>query len=159
PGNKGATAPRSSGPLEGDIGAMAFMQAAALCQGLPENVLMQLGKAGRILAYGLGDTIFTEGATDDCLYLILEGGITVRKKHRGSVVELASMGRQGVFGEISVLTRQPRATSVVTRTATRVIQISGETVRAVAEASPKFGRKLAGLMSGRTKDTDKKLSG
>lgn len=136
---------------------MAFVQAAALCQGLPENLLRQLGKAGKILAYGLGDTIFAEGDTDDCLYLILEGGITVRKEHGGGVIELASMDRQGVFGEISLLTGQPRSASVVTRTATRVIQIPGETVRAVAEESPKFGRRLAGLMAGRNKNTEKKL--
>lgn len=155
----GVGAPRSSAPLEGDIGAMAFVQAAALCQGLSENLLRQLGKVGQILEYGVGDVIFEEGAVDDNLYLVLEGGITVRKEHGGDVIELASMDRQGVFGEISVLTSQPRNASVVARTTTRVIQIPGETVRAVAEESPKFGRRLAGLMAGRNKNTEKKLGG
>jgi len=72
---------------------------------------------------------------------------------------LAKLRRSAVFGESAALTQQPRTASVVTEIDARLIRIPGETVRAVADAAPKLGRRLAALMAGRSKDTEVKLTG
>jgi CRP-like cAMP-binding protein len=90
---------------------------------------------------------------------VLEGSVNIRKRRREAQLELASLDRQAVFGEIAVLTQKPRTASVVARVDTRLVRLSGDVVRRVAERAPKFGRKLAALMAGRNKDTSKKLGG
>lgn len=136
---------------------MAFVQSSSLCHGLDEAQLSTLFQNGSVLEYGLAETVFREGSTDDALYLVLEGGVTIRKTHDGVVYELAHLDRQGVFGEVAVLTHSPRTVAAVARTESRLVCISGEAVREVADAAPKFGRKLAALMAARHRETSKKL--
>jgi len=147
-------------PLADDIAAMAFIQSSFLCQGVAEEMLAELYRSGTVVDYGAGAVVFEQGGTDDGLYVVIEGSINIRKKHGDGEVDLASLDRQAIFGEIAVLTAgQPRTATAVTRVESRLIRFEGTVVRSVAESAPKFGRKLAGLMAGRTKDTEKKLGG
>jgi CRP-like cAMP-binding protein len=155
--NTSADLPRSTNPLGQDVAAMAFVQSSGLCHGIDEAQLSSLFESGTVLEYGAAETVFSEGSTDDALYLVLEGRVTIRTMRDGRVQELADLDRQGVFGEIAVLTRSPRSAAAVTRTDSRLVRISGDAVRDVADAAPRFGRKLAALMAARRKDAEKKL--
>ncbi|MBI5510464.1 MAG: cyclic nucleotide-binding domain-containing protein [Deltaproteobacteria bacterium] len=146
-------------PLEGDMAAMAFVESSILFQGLDAAQLAEVYRAGAVVVYGPGKVIFEEGANDDLLFLIVEGSVSVRKVHDNRKVELATLEREAIFGEMSVLAKRQRSATVMTRTEVRLIALPGDTMRSMADMLPKFGRKLAGLMAGRTKDTDKKLGG
>lgn len=150
-------APRSRQPLSDDMGAVAFVQSSHLFHGLTPAELNLLLESAELLEYGPADIILCEGSSEDGLYLVFEGSVAIRKRHGTEMVELANLERTAVFGEISVLTRQPRSASVVTQTDTRLIRFAGDTVREVADSSQKFGRLLAALMAGRSKDTRQKL--
>jgi CRP-like cAMP-binding protein len=146
-------------PLAEDIAAMAFVQSSFLCQGVDEHLMAELYSGSVVMEVAAGERVFSEGDTDDALYVVLEGSVNIRKRRREAQLELASLDRQAVFGEIAVLTQKPRTASVVARVDTRLVRLSGDVVRRVAERAPKFGRKLAALMAGRNKDTSKKLGG
>jgi CRP-like cAMP-binding protein len=149
--------PLKTEPLENDIAAMAFIESSILFQGLDAIRLAELYKAGCVAVYAAEKAIFLEGDRDDALYLIIDGSVSVQKQLGSGHVELAALDRQAVFGEMSVLAKRPRSASVTTRTEARLIVLPGEVIRTVAEIVPKFGRKLAGLMAGRSRDTEKKL--
>ncbi len=138
---------------------MAFVQSSILFRGLEPDALSVFFKQGVIVEHGAAVILFDEGDTDDALFLVLEGSVCVHKRHKAAEVEIAVLEREGVFGEISVLANRPRSARVITRTDVRLVQVPGALVRAVATAYPKLGRKLAGLMAGRNKDTEKKLGG
>ncbi len=147
-------------PLADDIAAMAFVQSSSLCHGVAEEMLAELYAGGEVLEVGAGAVVFQQGGIDDGLYLVLDGSIHIRKTHGSVEIDLASLDRQAVFGEIAVLTEgQPRTATAIARVDTRLVRFDGGVVREVAGAAPKFGRKLAALMAGRTKDTSKKLGG
>lgn len=148
---------RDNAPLESDVAAMAFVEACSLCQGLPHDLLEQLFRGGTVHIFGPGAVVFSEGESDDFLYLIFSGSVTVRKRSGATELELASLERPAVFGEFAALTGQRRTASIVTRTETRLVCFPGALVRTVAEGWPKLGRKLAALMAGRQRDTEKKL--
>jgi CRP-like cAMP-binding protein len=154
----GREPPRSEKPLSEDIAAMAFLQSAALCQGVPEESLKALYTRGAIVAFGAGQVIFAPGDSDDALYLVVDGSVTITKTVEGRPVAVATLERQAVFGESAVLTQRPRSSTAQARVECRLVRLPGEVVRAVAEAAPKLGRKLAGLMAGRAKDNEKKLA-
>jgi CRP-like cAMP-binding protein len=146
-------------PLAEDIAAMAFVQSSALCQGVDEALMAELYDGGVVVELAAGEPVFGEGDTDDAIYVVLEGSVNIRKRRGQAQLELASLDRQAVFGEIAVLTQGARTASAVTRVDTRLVRLSGDVVRRVAERAPKFGRKLAALMVGRNRDTSKKLGG
>ncbi len=149
--------PRVIRPLAEDVGAMALVQASGLCSGLPQELLDRLINAGRVLDYGLGQVVFSQGAQDDAIYIVLEGSVSICKEIERKLVEVATLARPVIFGEISVLTQRPRSSTVVSRTETRLIELNGRVVREVAAAAPKLGRRLAALMAGRSRDNEKKL--
>jgi type IV pilus assembly protein PilB len=80
-------------------------------------------------------TIVREGSTDGAAFFILSGRVTVRRRdpETGVDFELATLGEGQMFGEMALLTGQPRAASVVALEATTC---------AVLE-QPEFERMLA----------------
>lgn len=56
-----------------------------------------------------GDVIIHEGAIDDCVYLIREGEVEVRRRNQ----TLAHLGIGDIVGEMAILNRQPRNADVV----------------------------------------------
>ncbi|OVE78210.1 hypothetical protein BVX99_00440 [bacterium F16] len=67
------------------------------------------------------ETIIEEGEDDCCFYVILSGRVQVRKGHHFTV---AVLGPGEIFGEISFLSKTPRAATVSTLEETIVIQVN-----------------------------------
>jgi serine/threonine protein kinase len=59
-----------------------------------------------------GEVFIHDGAIDECLYLIREGEVEVRRRNR----VLAHLGTGDIVGEMALLNRQPRNADVVTVT-------------------------------------------
>lgn len=149
--------PMRSRPLANDVGAMAFVQAAQLCHGLSAEALGPLFEAGQVCEYEPGQTVVEEGSVGGELFMVYDGQVRVQKRHGDGTVELAALQRPAVFGEISLLTGRPRSATVIASVDAQLIRFPAETVRHMADTWPLFGRRLAALMAGRTRDTEHKL--
>lgn len=78
------------------------------------------------LALPAGRVIFEEGHVSDSLFLVLEGTIAFRKKLRNDDYLTVSYSSKGeYFGEIGVLTTEPRSLRAETETAARIARIPG----------------------------------
>ncbi|MEL6547420.1 MAG: cyclic nucleotide-binding domain-containing protein [Myxococcota bacterium] len=152
-----ASRPLSADPLGGSVAAVAFVQATSLFKDMPDAVMHLLYDKAEVVAFAPADVVIAQDATDTDLYIIFEGNVAVQKLVKGAWVHLADLERPAVFGELAALTEQPRAAAVVSTTDCRLIRVPGSTVRAIAEAAPKLGKRLAMLMSARGKDTERKL--
>ena len=60
-----------------------------------------------------GEEIYREGAASDCVYVVEEGEIEVRKTTHGQQVRLAILKRGDIFGEVGVIRGMPRSTTTV----------------------------------------------
>ncbi|MEM6531642.1 MAG: cyclic nucleotide-binding domain-containing protein [Myxococcota bacterium] len=154
-----ASSPSSSLALGESIVGVAFLQSTSLCKDLPDAVMSLLYEQSSLVEYQPSDIVIAQGAADYDLFVVVEGDVTVQKLVDGEWVHLADLERPAVFGEVAALTGQPRAAAVVSTTDCKLVRIPGDTVRAVADAAPKFGKRLAMLMSARSRDTEKKTSG
>lgn len=146
-------------PLRDDMAGKAFVVTQALCKELAPLDLDKLFATGSVLDAVPGDVIVEQDATDDTMYMIVEGTVSVRVARGAEQQEVATLERPALFGEMAVLTRAPRRASVVAVTDARLIELPGSAVREVAESSEKFGRRLAMLMAARGKDLEKKTGG
>jgi len=61
-------------------------------------------------SFEAGATVFVEGSAGDCLYIIVEGSVTISRRlsGRGESI-LASLGRGEVFGEMALVDDQLRS--------------------------------------------------
>ena len=81
------------------------------------------------LKYNAKDVIFQEGDTDSAFYIILKGSVTVRKKDMGVYIKSIGKLDQGqCFGEMSVITGEPRSADVVADQETYLLKIDVNTL-------------------------------
>lgn len=84
--------------------------------------------------YGDGETIVREGHPGESMYVVSSGRVAVLIG--ADMREVAIIERGGYFGEMSLLTGEPRTATVVARGETVVLELGAELFRRVAEESP-----------------------
>jgi HlyD family secretion protein len=66
--------------------------------------------------YGRGEMIFAEGGMGDLAYVVREGEVEILKGGTGKPTVLRTMGPGEMFGEMALITTNPRAASAVAKT-------------------------------------------
>jgi small-conductance mechanosensitive channel/CRP-like cAMP-binding protein len=99
--------------------------------------------------YAAGEVITRQGQRAHWLYCILEGRVSVRVSVGGLESEVATLGAGEVFGEMSLLTGEPRAASAVAITDVECWRLDKEAFQAVLQARPEFAGPIADLLAER----------
>ncbi|MEI2638394.1 MAG: cyclic nucleotide-binding domain-containing protein [Microthrixaceae bacterium] len=84
-----------------------------------------------------------QGAEGSEAYFVARGELLAEREHDGRTMVLARLTNGAVFGEMALLSRAPRAGSVVTTRPSIVVRTDKEALDAVAEAYPEVGAALA----------------
>ena len=84
--------------------------------------------------FGDGEAIVRQGEPGDSMFIVGSGRAAVVLEPDGR--EVATIERGGYFGEMSLLTGEPRTATVVARGDTFVIEIDAEVFRRLGAASP-----------------------
>jgi small-conductance mechanosensitive channel len=92
-----------------------------------------------------GAAVVREGAAGDSLYVLAEGALDVDRD--GTRLDMMVPG--DVFGEMSLLTGQPRSTTVSAATEALVYEISREHLQPILERRPRIAEGLAAVMAAR----------
>ena len=71
---------------------------------------------------------------------------------------MATLGRGACFGEVALLTKQPRTATVVAMENCRLLRFNRKEIEEVLDAYPKVKKLLQAIVVGRAKDTIEKLS-
>jgi ferredoxin-NADP reductase/CRP-like cAMP-binding protein len=120
-----------------------------------QMALLRRLTSGRDDAAGLQEEIFPDGAVvcrqgeaGAQVYVILSGAVRVfRTEPDGSIVQLARLNSGQSFGELSLVTGQPRAANVVADGELRVLTIAGDDFRRAYEADEQVRSHAAALRS------------
>ena len=86
-----------------------------------------------------GASIFQENDESVGVYILISGMMQVQTPTGG---EIATIGEQGVVGEMGALTGQPRAASVVALQESRTLVIGKQELFALMDADPDMGYKI-----------------
>jgi CRP/FNR family transcriptional regulator, cyclic AMP receptor protein len=96
------------------------------------------------------ENFFVEGQISDKMYLLVEGEVSlVRNKKTLDIVKPGE-----IFGEIAVITRQPRTASAMARKFCQVLVLdAGQFQQALQHATPEFALMLMNIMNNRLRLT------
>ena len=86
---------------------------------------------------GAGRTVVRGGEPGDCMYFIVEGEVLIRLPGRP-----VRLGEGAFFGEMALITGEPRVASVVTVQPTRLLVLDVADFRALAASRPELGQAI-----------------
>jgi len=118
----------------------------------------RLAKGARSHRYAEGEMIVGQGDATSSMFLIVEGRCVVsahgdgRSSRRVAVLEPGS-----AFGEISLLTGEPRIATVRALTEATLVEIDKATLAPLLEASPSLAEKLETIILERRRETADRL--
>ncbi len=102
---------------------------------LSDEQIKQLAQRAAIQRYGEGEVLVKQGDTAQSLYTIKAGRVRVDvRNEQGQVRTVATLGQADFFGEMSLLTGEPRTASVIAQTETEVVVVDKMDFAAVLES-------------------------
>lgn len=117
---------------------------------LPEPAIALLAERARSLAFARGETVIKQGDPGDTMFVVHEGELSVRVSEAERDVEVARLSEGGFFGEMSLLTGEPRRATVVALRACELYELGHDAFHAVLEAHPEFARVVSQHVAERT---------
>lgn len=128
----------------------ALLRRIALFRGFPEADLAALEERMRERQVRRGEAVVREGEPGDSLFVLAEGALDVTASRDGAAVSgLDRMVPGDVFGEMSLLTGQPRSATVAAVTDAVVFEVAREDLDPVLRRRPELAEALAAIMAAR----------
>ena len=108
-------------------------------------------RSGELL-FGGGETIVRQGDAGSSMFVVVRGRVRVVD---ASGRELAAFDAGGYFGEMSMLTGQLRSASVQAVGDCEVLELTAESLRAVALANPDVLKRISAVVAARRADLER----
>lgn len=99
--------------------------------------------------FAAGEAVCREGDDDQSLYMLVRGEAAVRIGRGGTTREVARLGAGQFFGEMSLMTGEPRSASVVAVTDLDCFRLDPETFRELVRARPAITDRVAEILAAR----------
>jgi small-conductance mechanosensitive channel len=110
-----------------------------------------LARSAREHVYGDGEVIVREGDAGDSMFVIAEGQVAVTI---GAGHEVARIATGGFFGEMSLLTGDPRSATVAARGDCRVVEIGADAFKDYVTTHPDAIETIAAAAANRRRELD-----
>ncbi len=97
-----------------------------------------------------GESIVRQGHDGRSLYMVVQGKLSVkRQKQDGSTVQLGELGPGQFFGELTLLTGEPRSATVQALTDTELLKLDKSDFQEILNQNPALAEKLAEVVTAR----------
>jgi serine phosphatase RsbU (regulator of sigma subunit) len=126
--------------------------------GLDKHALDMLRQFAVRKTYGPEVTLCAEGEREDIFYVVIDGRVVITCKVEGSDDDfvIGFLGPGGYFGEMALISDEPRAASVTTLVDTEVLEITKEQFDEVFAASPAMARSILKTLIVSLRETDRR---
>jgi len=119
---------------------------------LPMESRLALSRTGQEHIFAAGEAIVRQGDTGHSMYVLLSGSARVVIEPAGA--EVARLAPGGFFGEMSMLTGDPRTATVRAVDDVRVLEMSADRFREVALERPGLVEHISTVVSARRVELD-----
>jgi trk system potassium uptake protein TrkA len=113
---------------------------------LSSEELTAVARGAEYLRKEAGEAIFKKGDAGETFYVVVSGQVNLLAEG-GRIVEVVKPG--GFFGEIALLTGEPRATSATAGTACELASVGREDFRGVVMANPAIALEMSRILGQR----------
>lgn len=127
---------------------------AELFKGLKDEELQRLSEILKERVYPPNTAIVREGAQGDSMFIIKEGKVDIKKREPslGMDLTIASLDSGSVFGEMALLTGNPRTATVVATQPTTVFVLEKETFERLLTEHPSISISLNKIVAKRIEE-------
>ena len=95
------------------------------------------------------ESFFIEGQASDRMYLLVEGEVSLLRNKK--TLDIVKAGE--IFGEIAVITQQPRSATAIARKFCQVLVMDARQFQQALQATPEFALMLMNIMNNRLRLT------
>lgn len=129
---------------EADYRALAkAMRKVDLFDPLTLGDIEQVIKYVMLGAYKTGETVFRQGAPGDAFYIVYDGGVSIRLKTFLFLSKtVRRLGPGEFFGEMALLSGEPRSASVVCEAPTRLFVLLSADFAFILKRNPAFAEEM-----------------
>jgi len=113
-----------------------LLKQVALFVGIEAGMLRTLADRMTRRAFAAGETLIAAGEPGRSMFVMSEGLVSVRLAHEAGELDVAAFSPGDFFGEMSLLTGEPRSATVVAVTETVVFEIDKSDIELLLEATP-----------------------
>jgi CRP/FNR family cyclic AMP-dependent transcriptional regulator len=139
--------------------ARAFLEGMPLFADLGEASLAALARAGRFVQVEKGQFIFFQSDPSEKVYLVRSGLVSiVLESPDGREMVINEMRPGDFFGEVGVLTRQPRSTSAIVRTEGVLLEMPRQAFLGILAAEPALARRILEMTANRLRRSSERES-
>src|SRR5258707_3164528 len=142
-------------PLQEDqVEAFSILRGERLFDCLSEDQLNHIVNQARLKLFGRGEPVIEEGAAGESMFVMLRGAANVLVSKNGSKIQVATLGAGDCFGEMSLLTGEPRSATVRADGDCYVMEIGKPVMAKVLSGAPGCMEQLSQLLAQRKMETD-----
>jgi small-conductance mechanosensitive channel/CRP-like cAMP-binding protein len=134
--------------------ALSILREEPLFECLSDEQLNHLVKQARLNHFGRGEPLVEEGAPGDSMFVLLRGAANVSVSKNGSTIQLAMLVAPDCFGEMSLLTGEPRSATVRADGDCYVMEIGKPVMAEVLRGAPECLVQLSELLAQRKMETE-----
>jgi CRP/FNR family cyclic AMP-dependent transcriptional regulator len=98
-----------------------------------------------VRVFAAGDTIFAEGEEGGCMFVVLDGEVSIQKN--GKQLEIVAPG--GVFGEMALIDQRPRSATAVASSNCRVAAVGQKRFTFLVQQTPYFALEIMHILADR----------
>ena len=130
---------------------LSILNESELLAAFPQNYKEQLARHLKRMEFAKGQTIFKEGDPGDALYLIEFGtvGVYVTDAAMGIDFEIARLTDNQCFGEMALLTEEPRSATCRAIDASIIHALSSQVFTALLNGAPQMSAALCKILAKR----------
>ncbi len=125
------------------------LKRTSLFADLPDEDLRATAQAAEVLTLPPGRFVFRTGDTGDELYVIASGAVYTVVEQNGEERIIDQLAIGAMFGEIALLSGEPRTASIRTANKSTLLQIKRKALLALMETHPQIGASVWGAYARR----------
>jgi small-conductance mechanosensitive channel len=116
---------------------------------LSDEETERLAKLSKIRVYAPGEAIVRMGQEGNSMFVIVRGSVEVQVPQGSTTKVLNTLRENDFFGEMSLLTGEPRTASVVAKEETEVVRITKASMKPIFEANPELVKSVSEMVEER----------
>jgi small-conductance mechanosensitive channel/CRP-like cAMP-binding protein len=138
---------------------MQELRAMDFLSNLGDEELRMLAAEVTVLRFGAGEVIVREGDQGESLYLIRDGTVeVVAMAPDGKQMHIRDLRRPAFFGEIALMTGEPRSATIRARTDAELVELSRDGFTELFKAHPETAAQIGEVIALRMTETRELLA-
>lgn len=125
---------------------------------LEDPMLQEIADRFQPAQYKKDDMICAEGEMGDQMFLLAKGTVAIQKNKGWGARELKQMGPGEIFGEMALISQEPRSASVIATADVRCHTLNGPDFQHLLEKHPMFAQQVLKTLVSRLQNSDEQAS-